>query len=558
MPVSRLKVAAAATAAVALVLAGCAESERPSEGDDFNRDAQMIFGTAGEAIALDPTYASDGESIRVARQIYDTLIMLDPGTTDIVGGLAETWEPNEDGTVWTFNLRSGVKFHDGTDFNAEAVCVNFERWHNTTGVGQDPSMTYYWQQLSGGFATNEPDRDDLGEPNYQGCTATDDLTAVVELAQPSSKFPALLVLHPFAMHSPAALDQYDGYSISGTADEPEFSEYALEHPTGTGPFTFDTWDRANQEINLVRNEDYWGGPATIGRLVFKAIPDENARRLALSAGELHGYDLPSPADWAALEADGMNLEVRESVNLLYVAITQESHPALEDIRVRQAIAHALNRQAMVDAIMPEGAEVATQFQPPVLPGWNPDVPTYDYDPQRARDLLSDAGYEEGELELTFYWPADVTRPYMPDPQSIFELFRADLEDVGIVIEPVSLTWTPQYLADVQDGKANLHFLGWTADYADGYNFLGTWFERYLPQWGFRYQELFDKMVAADQNPDAEARVTQYEELNAMIMEFLPGVPISHTPPGIVFAANVAGVKVSPLADERFNTAQISG
>jgi peptide/nickel transport system substrate-binding protein len=555
MRIPRLRAGLAAALAAALALSACADGGSEDGGADD--DAHLIFGTAGEALTLDPSFVSDGESIRVARQIFDTLIQLRPGTADIEGALAETWEADDSGTVWTFNLRDGVQFHDGTDFNAEAVCYNFDRWNNFTGVAQEPSMTYYWQQLAGGFANNNPDRGDLGESNYVSCDAPDDLTAVVTLRTPSSKFPALLVLQPFSMHSPTALEEYGGNTVEGTADEPAWSEYAESHPTGTGPFMFDNWDRANQEITLVRNENYWGDNATIGRLTFKAIPDENARRQELLSGGIHGYDYPSPADWDTLRNADMNLEIRDSLNLLYMAITQESHEALEDIRVRQAIAHALDRQAVVNAIMPDGAEVASQFQPPALPGWNADVITYDHDPDLARQLLSEAGYEEGELELTFYWPTEVTRPYMPDPQSIAELLISDLEDVGIVIDVVSLPWSPTYLADVQDGKANLHLLGWTGDYPDAYNFIGTWHSRYLPQWGYQNQELFDKMAEADSNPNPDEREVLYEELNAMIMEFLPGVPISHTPPAIVFDPSVSGVVPGPLADERFYTAQIS-
>lgn len=555
MRIPRLRAGIAAAAVAALALSACADSNGgDTPADD---DAHLIFGTAGEALTLDPTFVSDGESNRVARQIYDTLIQLKPGTTEYEGGLAESWEPDETGTVWTFSLRQGVTFHDGEALNAEAVCYNFDRWHNLEGIAQDPSMSYYWQQLSGGFATNEPDRDDLGEPNYVSCEATDESTAVITLREASSKFPGLLVLSPFSIHSPAALEQYNASDVGGTSDAPTWPEYD-ENPTGTGPFMFDSWDRANGEINLVRNEDYWGDTPTIARLTFKAIPDETARRQALAAGEIHGYDFPNPADWATLEADGMNLQVRESINLLYLAITQESHEALEDVRVRQAIAHALNREAMVTAIMPEGAEVATQFQPPSLAGWNPDVPQYPYDPDRARDLLSEAGYEEGELELTFYWPTEVTRPYMPDPQSIAQLFIADLEAAGITIEEVSEPWSPEYLADVQNGEANLHLLGWTADYPDGYNFIGTWHSRYLPQWGYQNEDLFAAMAEADANPNVEERYAQYEQLNAMIMEFLPGVPISHTTPAIVFGPNVTGVEPSPMTQERFHTAQIGG
>jgi peptide/nickel transport system substrate-binding protein len=550
----RLRAGIAAAAVAALALSACAGETDGGEGGDS--DAHLIFGTAGEALTLDPTFVSDGESIRVARQIYDTLIQLRPGTADIEGALATDWGSDESGTVWTFQLREGVLFHDGTEFNADAVCFNFDRWHNLEGVAQDPSMTYYWQQLSGGFANNAPGRDDLGEANYVSCEATDDLTAVISLQRPSSKFPALLVLQPFSMHSPAAIELHNGSEIGGTADAPTWPDYD-ENPTGTGPFMFENWDRANGEITLVRNEDYWGGSATIARLTFKAIPDETARRQELLSGGIHGYDYPNPADWASLQAEGMNLMIRDPLNLLYLAITQESHEALEDVTVRRAIAHALNRQAVVNAIMPDGAEVATQFQPPALAGWNPDVPQYDYDPELARELLSDAGYEEGELQLTFYWPTEVTRPYMPDPQSIAELLIADLEAAGIEIEVVSLPWSPQYLADVQNGEANLHLLGWTGDYPDAYNFIGTWHARYLPQWGYQNAELFARMAEADANPDPAQREMLYQELNAMIMDFLPGVPISHTPPGIVFDPSVSGVVPGPLADERFFTAEIS-
>jgi peptide/nickel transport system substrate-binding protein len=558
MRATRFKAAVVIAAVSALVLSGCADSDRDEPDAGANTDATLIFGTEGEITTLDPTWTSDSISSRVNGQIYETLVRLAPGTVDIVGGLAETWEADETGTVWTFNLRDGVTFHDGVEFNSEAVCFNFERWHNLPpGLAQSPDMSYYWQQLSGGFAENSPDRSDLGDPLYVSCESPDPLTTVITLREPSAKFPNLMVRQQFGIHSPDALQQFDADNIGGTPAAPEFPVYADEHPTGTGPFMFESWDRANGEVTLVRHDNYWGETATIARLIFRAIPDENARRQALLSGEIHGYDQPNAADWDTLESNGMRLEIRDAMNLLYIAFTQDQNPALEDIRVRQAIAYALNRQAMVDAVMPEGAEVASQFSPPLLPGWNPDVPAYEYDPDRARDLLSQAGFEEGEFEIDFWWPTDVTRPYMPDPQSIFELFRADLEAAGIVVNAISVPWTPEYLAEVQNGAAGAHFLGWTADFPDTINFLGTWFSRPLPQWGFDNQSIFDGLAEADAEPDSETRYAMYEELNAEIMEYLPGVPISHTPVAIVFAPNVTGVEASPLLDEVFATAQIS-
>jgi peptide/nickel transport system substrate-binding protein len=558
MRVTRFKAAVAIATVSVLGLGACADSDRDEPETGANTDATFIFGAEGEATTMDPTYASDSITSRLTGQIFDTLVRLTPGTTDLEGGLAESWESDASGTVWTFHLRDGVIFHDGTDFNAEAVCYNFDRWHNLPpGITQSPDMSYYWQQFSGGFAENEEGRDDLGEPNYVSCAATDELTAVITLRTPTSRMVGLLVRQQFGMHSPAALEQYDADNLGGTPAAPEWSEYAESHPTGTGPFKFESWDRATGEVVMVRNDDYWEGPATIARLVFRAISDENARRQALLSGEIHAYDQPNAADWPTLEGQGMRLEIRAAMNLLYVAFTHDQNEALQDIRVRQAIAHALNRQAMVDAVMPEGAEVATQFQPPILEGWNTDVPQYEYDPDRARDLLSQAGFEEGELEVDFFWPTDVTRPYMPDPQSIFELFQADLTAAGITVNAVSQPWTPDYLSNVQNGQAGLHFLGWTADYPHPYNFLGTWFSRPLPQWGFDNQAIFDGLAEADSEADVATQTAMFEQLNAEIMEFLPGVPISHTPVAMVFAANVTGVSANPLLDERFNTAEIN-
>jgi peptide/nickel transport system substrate-binding protein len=554
----RSKAVVAVVAASALALAACASERDDDEtGEDFDRDAILIFGTAGETASLDPTFVSDGESIRVARHIFDTLLQIRQGTTEIEPGLALDWDSDEAGTTWTFELREGVNFHDGEPFNAAAVCANFDRWHNLTGAAQDPGRTYYWRTLMGGFAENEPDSG-AGEPNFAGCDATGEYTAVISLNKVTSKFPRLLSLPTFAMHSPAALEQYNASDL-GPWGEFEWSEYAEGHPTGTGPFKFVQWDRGNQEVHLERNDDYWGGTADVAGIVFKAIPDETQRVEQLLAGEIHGFDLPAPAHWPRLEAEGMNLLVRDiPVNILYVAFTQSSNEALQDLDVRRAIAHALNREGLVNALMPEGATVATQFQPPSLPGYADDVTTYEYDPDLARQLLADAGYDEDNpLRLTFYWPTEVTRPYMPTPRDMIELFQPDLEAVGIEVDPVSLVWGTEYIpAVIGQGEGDLHFLGWTGDYPDAYNFIGTWFARENPEWGFDYPELFAKMAEADQTADEDERVALYQELNRLIMEFLPGVPVSHMPNGIVFAPNVEGVVQGPLAAERLDTARI--
>ena len=331
MRAHRPKVAIATVAVAALAVAGCAESDRDSSGSK-TRDT-LVLGVAGDPKVLDPSLASDGESLRVARQIFETLVRPEEGGTKITPGLAESWTPDATGTVWTFKLRSGVKFHDGTDFNAEAVCVNFNRWYNAKGLMQSPDVTAYWQDVMGGFAVNEDP--ELGQSLFKSCTVKDPTTVDLAFARPSSKIPAALMLPSFSIHSPKALEQYEADNISGSADDIKYPPYAMEHPTGTGPFKFKSWDIANKTLTLERNEDYWGEKAKLKTLIFKTISDENARKQALRSGDIDGYDLVGPADVEPLKNEGFNVLTRPAFNILYLAINQKGNPKLADIRVRQ-------------------------------------------------------------------------------------------------------------------------------------------------------------------------------------------------------------------------------
>lgn len=550
MRAHRPKAAMAAVAVAALAVAGCAESDRDSSGES-TRDT-LVLGVAGDPKVLDPSLASDGESLRVARQIFETLVRPEEGGTKISPGLAESWTPDATGTVWTFKLRSGVKFHDGTDFNAEAVCANFNRWYNAKGLMQSPDVTAYWQDVMGGFAANEDP--ELGESLFKSCTVKDATTVDLAFSRVSSKIPAALMLPSFSIHSPKALEQYEASNVTGSADDIKYPPYAMEHPTGTGPFKFKSWDVANKTLTIERNEDYWGDKAKLKTLIFKTISDENARKQALRSGDIHGYDLVGPADVEPLKNEGFNVLTRPAFNILYLAINQKGNPKLADIRVRQAIAHALNRQALVDSKLPPGAEVATQFMPSTVEGWSDSVVKYDYNVEKAKQLLADAG--ASNLTLRFHYPTEVTRPYMPNPKDLHELVAADLQAVGIKVEAIPLKWSPDYLnATTSGSNHDLHFLGWTGDYGDGYNFIGTFFDRPKDEWGFNNADLFALFKKADETPDLAARYELYKQLNNEIMEFLPGVPISHSPPALVLGKDVTGVKASPLTDERFATAE---
>ena len=201
-----LKFALPLVAFLALIAAGCGGGDNESTGGTSPGETTggggggtLVFASTADPVALDGILVSDGESSRVIEQIFETLVDLKPGTTDIEPGLAESWEASDDGLEWTFHLREGVKFQDGTDFNADAVCFNFDRWYNFKGSFQNPSATYYWQTIFGGFATYDPKSGAPKESLYKSCEATDASTAVITLTKPSSSFLAGLTLTPFSI-----------------------------------------------------------------------------------------------------------------------------------------------------------------------------------------------------------------------------------------------------------------------------------------------------------------------------------------------------------------------
>ncbi|MCC2308242.1 ABC transporter substrate-binding protein [Cellulomonas chengniuliangii] len=546
---------AAPGAVLALALTGCAASDRDADAAQTEtggaRDT-FVFAASSDPASLDPAFANDGETFRVARQIFEGLVGTVPGTADPAPLLAESWDVADDGLEYTFHLKEGVSFHDGTDFDADAVCFNFDRWNNFTGVMQSESLSYYWQKVNGGFASSDvPGLDGTGK--YESCEATDPATAVIRLASPLPELVSALSLPSFSMQSPTALEKYDADGVSGGEEAPVLPEYATAHPTGTGPYVFESWSPGEQVV-LASNPDYWGETGQIKKIVFTVISDATARRQALQAGDIDGYDLVGPADVDALASAGFQIVNRDPFNVLYLAMNQ-ANPELTDVRVRQAIAHAIDKKSLVAQTLPEGTEVATNFVPPAVDGWNADVPTYDYDPEKAKALLAEAG--KSNLTIDFNYPTNVSRPYMPTPEQVFTAISADLAAVGITVNPVPEPWSPEYLDRMQGTPDHgIHLLGWTGDYNDTYNFIGVFFGAPANEWGFDDPALFKAIGDARYQADKEAQTAAYAAANAQIMELLPGIPLAHPVPSLAFKADIHGYPASPVQDEVYNVITI--
>ena len=388
------------------------------------------------------------------------------------------------------------------------------------------------------------------------------LTAVITLTKPSATFIPALSQQSFSIASPKALQ--DGNADQGSLDaEGVFTStgtFGTEIPMGTGPFKFDSWVR-NDRLTLVKNEDYWGDQAKLDELIFRPIADNAARLQALQSGEIQGYDLVEPQDIATIEGDS-NLQIidRPAFNVAYVGFNIARKPT-DDIEVRKAIAYGLDRQAVVDNFYSGRGVVATQFMPPEVVGYADDVTTYEYDPEMAKKTLTDAGYTL-PVEIEFWYPTDVSRPYMPDPKRNFEAFAASLNKSGFKVTPKSAPWNPDYLGRADAGNAgNLRLLGWTGDYGDADNFIGTFFQSPQKAWGTTttpLTEIQDLLNQGEIETDEAKREAIYQDANRAIMEQLPGVPYAHSEPALAFDADVQGYEPSPTTNESFAPVTLGG
>jgi len=318
----------------------------------------LVFGASADPVILDGPLVSDGESLRPISLIFQGLVSLKPGTTTIEPQLATSWSTSKNGLNWTFNLRQGVKFTDGTPFNAAAVCFNFNRWWNFPGPLQNPSVTYYWNTVFGGFHNPAQGSPGPDKALYKGCKAVGQNTVIIQLTRKSGGFLGSLALSVFGMASPQALVKYKADAGTVTPDgvfQPT-GTFGTQHPVGTGPYMFKSWTIGNKLV-LVKNPTYWGKPtdpswsrsATIDQLIFIPIADNAARLQALQTGEIQGYDNVAPQDIATVRGNsGLELVNRPPFNVGYVGINQSIAP-MNNILVREAVAYGLDRAGVVNA-----------------------------------------------------------------------------------------------------------------------------------------------------------------------------------------------------------------
>ncbi len=488
----------------------------------------LNYGSSGFPVSLDAVDVTDGNSLVVASQIAERLIDFAPGGADLVPALATSWSANDDATVWTFNLRQGVSFHDGTPFNAEAVKFNIDRMNdrdNPYGNRAEGKTFVMWDDTFGGTIED-------GGNLVASVDIVDDYTVQMNLTQPVPFLPALWAASYFQFGSPAAIKAAGvAYGTPGVG------------VVGTGPFKFVEWVEGERVV-LERNDDYWQGKAGVERIVFRGIAEPTARLAELQAGTIDVAVLLTSDDLATVQADpNLVVQVPDSeMNVGYVAIHVD-HAPLDNVLVRRALMYAMDREAIVDAFYEGLGVVANDLLPTSLFGHGEPWP-YEYNPEKARELLAEAGYPNGFTTELWYMP--VSRPYFPAPQPIAEVIATYWADVGINAELKTEDWAT-YGADYRAGKFAMYMIGWNADYADPDNFLLTFFgPTAVGRSGWTNERVHELLLGARQVADPAQRQAMYAEVNDIIADQAMAMPMAHNRSLNATRVGIDGWVPSPL------------
>lgn len=514
----------------------------------------FVVGAEGDPVLLDGSFVSDGTSLRVTFQIFEGLVRNKSGSLAIEPALATGWKASKNGLAWTFTLRQGVKFTDGTPFNSAAVCANFTRWWYRPANLQGDDISYYWNTVFGGYAKPAPGGNGPDKALYRGCKTAGPNRVKILLSRRSSSFLGALALANFAIASPAALKKFkaDEGTVGADGQFRPTGTFATQNPIGTGPYKLQSW-KIGDKLVLVRNEGYWGPKAKTKTVIVRPISDTTARVQALQTGEVDFANNLTPQDAAAVKANSnLKLQFRPAFNVGYVGINQKIGP-LAKLKVRQAIAYGLDRKSVVGAFYGGQGQLADQFLPPLVEGFaKKGVPQYKYNPDKAKQLLQQAG-EKLPVELEFWYPTDRPRGYMPDPPRNFQAFAASLERSGFKITPKPGQWRGGFVSGVTGGKAALYLFGWTGDFGDPANFLNVHFGTHTDQFGFNDTKLFNLLTQADQETDIDKRVGLYQAASIYVMQKLPMVPYVHTTVAVGLRKNVKGYVMSPVELEKFDS-----
>ncbi|MFN3720117.1 MAG: ABC transporter substrate-binding protein [Rhizobium rhizophilum] len=500
---------AAASLLAATVVAAPAGAQTPPN--------VLVVGQIAEPKSLDPHTVTATNDFRILVNVYDGLVRFKDGTLEVEPALAESWEISEDGKTYTFKLRQGVKFHDGSDFNAEAVKFNFDRMlkedHPFYSTGPFP--------LSFNFASVE------------AVNAIDPQTVEFKLSEAFAPFLSNLAYPTGLIVSPAAVEQHG-------------ADYG-RNPSGTGPFKFVEW-QSSQRVVIERNPDYWDGAASLEAVVFRPITDANTRVAEMMAGGIDVMVEVPPDNLATFRQDaGFAVAEQAGPHVWFGILNTRSGP-FADKRVRQAANYAVNKETLVNDVLQGTATVAAGPIPPAFNWVDSAVEPYAHDPEKAKALLAEAGVDNPQL--TFYVTEGGSG--MLDPITMGAAIQADLQAVGFSVKIETYEWNT-FLGRVNEGlegKADMAEMAWMTNDPDTLPYLALRSDALPDKGGFNSgyysnPEVDALLEKARTSTDQAERGKLYGQVQQIVHEDAPWLFVANWKQNAVTTAAVQGFKLQP-------------
>ncbi|MCY6369776.1 ABC transporter substrate-binding protein [Clostridium ganghwense] len=498
---------------VSSLFVGCGnKSNKKADGAKAQKaEKTLVFAQGADPRGLDPAFVDDGESAKIIANVYEGLLKYKSNSTELEPCLATEWKISPDGKEYTFKLRQGVKFHDGTDFNAEAVKFSIDRQ-------LPPKRTEDMPYAS--FTFGPVDKVEVVDP----------YTVKILLKEPYTPFLANLAMCLAApIVSPAAVQKY--------------GDKFIENPVGTGVFKFVKWDRG-QSIVLERNEEYWGEKAKVNKAVFKFTKENSVRASELMAGQVDIIDGVDPNDVAQLEKSGLNVLKQPGMNINYMAFNC-SRPPFDNAKLREAISYAIDREELVKFLYQGYSEVANSQMPSFIPGFNDKVKPYEYNPEKAKAMLKELGKENLEIKMIVY---SNPRPYNPVGQKLAEAIQGYLLKVGVKATVEPYTWT-EYKEKTKQGEGDIMFYGWTGDNGDPDNFLSLLdsneIASSLNAAKYKNDKVDELLAEARKTPNGEERNKLYKDIQDILAKDAPWLPISSAKSMAAYSSKIKGFTYHP-------------